>query len=174
MEVVAVQFDIAWEDKAANHRRMESMLEGAGVEPGAYVLLPELADTGFSLNVPAIVDERSTAWAADLARRRRIWVQMGYPAIGPDGMGRNCATIFSPDGETIGTYEKVHPFSYGREVERYAGGGRLLISELDGQPGQPMVCPLICYDLRFPELWRLAASAGAEFFTLGASWPNAR
>ena len=37
-----------------------------------------------------------------------------------------------------------------------------------------MVAPLICYDLRFPELWRLAALAGAEVCTIGASWPDPR
>lgn len=174
MQFVAVQLDIGWEDKAANHRRIESMLDEAGIGEGCYVLLPELADTGFSFNLDRIVDDRSTAWAADLARRRRIWLQMGYPALGAEGMGRNCATIFSPAGEAIGTYEKVHPFSYGREAEHYSGGDRLAVRKLGGVPERPVICPLICYDLRFPELWRPAAAAGAEVFTLGASWPNAR
>jgi len=184
MKVAAVQFDIAWEDKEANHRRIESMLDEAGIGEGCYVLLPELADTGFSFNLDRIVDDRSTAWAADLARRRRIWLQMGHAQVGPDGMGRNCATIFSPAGEAIGTYEKVHPFSYGREAEHYSGGRRLIVRRLAGPPevagmaaGAELpgaVCPLICYDLRFPELWRPAAAAGAEVFTIGASWPNAR
>jgi predicted amidohydrolase len=40
--------------------------------------------------------------------------------------------------------------------------------------GEAAVCPLICYDLRFPELWRVAALAGAEVFTIGASWPEVR
>ena len=40
--------------------------------------------------------------------------------------------------------------------------------------GGAAVCPLVCYDLRFPELWRVAALAGAEVFTIGASWPEAR
>jgi len=176
MQVAAVQYDIAWEDKDANHAIIERMLEEAGIAAGTFVLLPELADTGFSLDVQAIVDDRSTAWGADLARRRRIWLQMGYPALGADGMGRNCATIFSPAGEAIGTYEKVHPFSYGREAEHYSGGERLMVRRLPEAdlPGAGAVCPLICYDLRFPELWRPAAAAGAEIFTLGASWPNTR
>lgn len=174
MKVAAVQLDIAWEDKDVNHRRIESMLDEAAVGEGCYVLLPELADTGFSFNLDRIVDDRSTAWAADLARRRRIWLQMGHAQVGADGMGRNCATIFSPHGEAIGTYEKVHPFSYGREAEHYAGGERLIVRRLADLPDRPAVCPLICYDLRFPELWRPAAAAGAEIFTIGASWPNAR
>ena len=44
MNVALVQFDIAWEDKPANHATIERMLIEAGVEPGAYVLLPELGD----------------------------------------------------------------------------------------------------------------------------------
>ncbi|MHC4422381.1 MAG: nitrilase-related carbon-nitrogen hydrolase, partial [Planctomycetota bacterium] len=52
----------------------------------------------------------------------------------------------------------------------YAGGDTVVVRECDGAA----VCPLICYDLRFPELWRVAAVSGAEVFTIGASWPEPR
>ena len=174
MKVAAVQADIVWEDKPANHRIIESMLDEAAIEPGTFVLLPELADTGFSLDVEKIVDDRSLQWATEFARRRRIWLQMGHPALGPEGKGRNCATIINPAGKAIGTYEKVHPFSYGKEIHRYSGGDHILLRRLHEADGRPVACPLICYDLRFPELWRLAAVGGAELFTIGASWPNPR
>ena len=130
MEIAAVQFDIAWEDKQANHRIIEEMLDDADITPGTFVLLPELSDTGFSLDVERIVDERSMSWAAQLARDRGIWLQMGYPVHWPSGKGRNCATIFNPQGEAIGTYEKVHPFSYGREADHYDGGHHLTARKL--------------------------------------------
>ncbi|MHC4415828.1 MAG: nitrilase-related carbon-nitrogen hydrolase [Planctomycetota bacterium] len=170
MRVAAVQFDIAWENKPANHATVERMLSEAQIEPGTFVVLPELADTGFSFNLDAIVDDRSLAWATGLARRLGIWLQPGFADRGPDGKGRNCAAIISPRGEVVGVYHKVHPFSYGEETEHYAGGDRLLIRPCGGAA----VCPLICYDLRFPELWRIAAAAGAEVFTIGASWPEPR
>jgi predicted amidohydrolase len=175
MRFAAVQFDIAWEDKAANHRAIESMLDDAGVEPGTYVLLPELGDTGFSMNLDRIVDERSIAWAKEQARQRKIYLQAGFARLKSDvdpasPPGRNCAAIISPDGKLLGEYQKVHPFSYGKESRFYGGGDRLLLRRC----GEAVVCPMICYDLRFPELWRLAAIAGAEVFAIGASWPAER
>lgn len=170
MHVAAVQFDIAWEDKPANHKTIEDMLDGVRIEPGTFVLLPELGDTGFSFNLDAIVDEQTLTWAQALARRLGIWLQPGFAERGPDGRGRNCAAIVSPQGEILGTYRKVHPFSYGLESQHYSGGDAAVVRRCP----DAAVSPMICYDLRFPELWRLAALAGAEVFTIGASWPDAR
>lgn len=170
MRVAAVQFDIAWEDKPANHATVEAMLRDAAVAPGTYVLLPELGDTGFSFDLPKIADGKTLPWARTLARELGVWVQPGFAENASDGKGRNCAAIVSPQGEILGIYRKVHPFSYGRESKHYSGGDRILIRDCEGAA----VCPMICYDLRFPELWRAATLAGAEIFTIGASWPEAR
>jgi omega-amidase len=174
MRFAVAQFDIAWEDKAANHAIIEPMLDEAvadgRITAGDFVLLPELGDTGFSFNLDTIIDERTLPWASKLAKRLGIWLQPGYAERGDDGKGRNCAAIISPDGAVLGVYRKVHPFSYSREIEHFTGGHELLIRRC----GEAMVCPLICYDLRFPELFRHAAVAGAEVFTIGASWPSTR
>jgi omega-amidase len=170
VRVAAIQFDIAWEDKPANHETIERMLDEAGTAAGTFVVLPELGDTGFSFNLDAIVDDRTLPWATDLARRREVWLQAGYAERGPDGRGRNCAAIIDPSGAVRGVYRKVHPFSYSEEPEHYAGGDEVIVRRC----AEVLVCPLICYDLRFPELWRLAARAGTEVFTIGASWPAVR
>ena len=170
MRVAAVQFDIAWEDKPANHTTIERLLREADVQPGTFVVLPELGDTGFSFDLEKIVNEQSLAWARSLARSLGIWLQPGFAERPTDGRGRNCAAIISPQGEILGIYRKIHPFSYGREGQHYGGGDRIVIRECEGAA----VCPVICYDLRFPELWRTAASAGAEVFTLAANWPETR
>jgi predicted amidohydrolase len=170
VRVAAVQTDIAWEDKPANHETIERMLGEAGIAPGTFVLLPELSDTGFSFNLDAIVDDRTLPWASDLARRLEIWLQAGYAERGPDGRGRNCAAIIDPQGAVRGVYRKVHPFTYSDEPKYYTGGDQVIVR---GCP-EVRVCPLICYDLRFPELWRIAARAGTEVYTIGASWPASR
>ncbi|HRP62785.1 MAG TPA: nitrilase-related carbon-nitrogen hydrolase [Phycisphaerales bacterium] len=172
MRFAAVQFDIVWENKPANHAIVERMIDEAqpAIPRGAFVLLPELGDTGFSFNLDRIVDDRSLTWARELARTRSIWLQHGFAQRGEDQRGRNCAAIIAPTGDVIGHYEKVHPFSFGREVEHYTGGDHQLIARC----GEMTVCPAICYDLRFPELWRLGALGGAQAFTIGASWPAAR
>jgi predicted amidohydrolase len=175
VHVAAVQLDISWENKPANHRRIEEMIDAAALPEGAFVVLPEMGDTGFSFDLEAIADERSVAWGCDLARRRALWIQIGDARRGPDGRGRNRATIVDPEGRVQATYEKVHPFSFGRESQHFTGGNHLVVQ----QCGDAIMCPLICYDLRFPELWRLAvagdgAAAPAEVFAIGASWPAAR
>lgn len=170
MQFAAVQFDITWEDKAANHARIERMLDEAAIAPGTFVLLPELGDTGFSFNLKTIVDDRSMQWAKQCAKQRNIWLQHGFAEIGPDGKGRNCAAVITPQGDVAGVYRKVHPFTFSREAEHYGGGNELIIRECE----TATVCPQICYDLRFPELWRLGAMSGAEVYTIGASWPAAR
>ena len=171
MQVALLQYDIAWEDKAANHRRMEGLLGEAGLAPGAFVLLPELSDTGFSMNLEGITGDggRSVAWARDLARTHGWTVQMGHAEAGPDGLGRNCATIVTPEGEAA-TYIKVHPVGLMAEGRHYAAGHHLLLTRV----AELEVAPLICYDLRFPELFRLASVAGAELFSVGACWPIQR
>jgi omega-amidase len=180
MHVAAVQFDIVWEDKAANHAMVQGMISDLAppLSPQSFVLLPELGDTGFSMNLDRIVDDQSLAWATQLAKNVPAFVQHGFArreatrgqSPKPLPQGRNCAAIISPQGEMLGEYQKIHPFSYGKESQFYFGGDHLAIVTC----GQARICPLICYDLRFPELWRLAAQAGAEVFTIGASWPAAR
>ena len=176
MRFAAIQFNIVWEDKPANHAIVEKIVQAAAVPPGAFVLLPELGDTGFSMNLDRIVDDASLKWAAEFAARNRFFVQHGFAqrenasGDGAPPQGRNCAAIIGPDGTVLGEYQKVHPFSYGKESQFYSGGDHLTLV----RSGDAVVCPMICYDLRFPELWRLAANAGAEVFTIGASWPAAR
>ena len=80
MRVAAVQFDIVWQDKQANHRIIEDMLASADIERDTYVLLPELGDTGFSFDLDKIVDDQTLPWAQRLAQRLGIWLQPGFAA----------------------------------------------------------------------------------------------
>ncbi len=170
MQVSIVQYDISWEDKIASQAYMNAMLDASPPHEDGFVLVPELCDVGFSMNLDAIVDGQTEEWARQRALRDRTWIQYGFADRDEDGRGLNCATIATPSGTLHDTYTKVHPFSHGLESRHYAGGGRLVLVEV----GDLLVCPLICYDLRFPELWRLARRAGAQAFAIGASWPAVR
>lgn len=170
MQVTIVQYDIAWEDKTGSQQRMNAMLDAAPPDEQGFVLVPELCDVGFSMNLETIVDDRTATWARERAMRDHSWVQYGHAQLDADGHGLNCATVVDPMGTVHGTYRKVHPFSHGRESRHYVAGRELLLVDIGGL----LVCPLICYDLRFPELWRLARQAGAEAFAIGASWPSTR
>ncbi len=170
------QYDIAWEDRERNFERVRTLAGSAGVEPGDLVLLPEMFDSGFSLRVEVTNDDdgRSQAFVAELASELRATVQAGLTRTAEGGMGRNRAIVFDPQASLISQYDKVHPFSYGREGERFEGGSEVGIYDWSREGAHLRVCPVICYDLRFPELFRRGLSKGAELFAIGANWPDAR
>lgn len=180
MRAHLVQMDIAWEDQPANRRKVEALLAGAATCPGDLVVLPEMFDTGFSFNLEVTADreDRTLGFLCNLARSRRLTVHGSRTIVGADGRGRNRATVVGPDGSVLCEYDKVHPFSLGTpsEAERFApGDGVVTYPWLDAGGGAlTVVCPAICYDLRFPELFRLGMLGGAEVFAIGSNWPRNR
>lgn len=175
-QIYAVQFDIVWEDKNANHELVESLLEQAAPSAGSLILLPELFDVGFSMNVDKLseqaTDNASENWCAAIAKSRKLYIQGAsinkYPA---EQKAVNCAAVYNPDGQMICRYEKIFPFTAGAEGKYYQSGTEIKTYQWNGLT----VCPFICYDLRFPELWRIAVlDYKVEIFTIGASWPAIR
>jgi predicted amidohydrolase len=173
MQVVACQLDLVWEDKAATHERVRKLLSTASIEPGALVILPEMFATGFSMHVDAIVeaaDGPTHTFLAGLAREYRSYVLGGVVTRASDGRGHNDAVVFGPDGTLVTRYAKMHPFSYGDETRHYQAGDSIELFDW----GAFRVAPFVCYDLRFPELFRRAVRAGAEVFVVIANWPEPR
>lgn len=175
-----VQSDIVWEGRRANFDLIERMLaEAAGsIHAGDLVVLPELFDTGFSFNLPVTADRdgATLGFIRSLARKLRVTVQGSRTVIGPDGRGRNRCSVADPSGVLVCEYDKIHPFSFGRETEFFSGGEGVRVFAIEaGSPADAtVVCPAICYDLRFPELFRHGMRLGAEVFALGANWPAPR
>ena len=165
------QYDIAWEDPAANFDAVRGMAAGAGIARGDLVVLPEMYATGFSLNVETTADEEGAqaSFLRELAVEHGATVVGGITVRGKE-KARNRALVFGPGGEALASYDKVHPFSFGREHEVFEGGDGVSLFEWGGL----RVCPVVCYDLRFPELFRLGLDGGAEAFVVIANWPSAR
>ena len=171
MKVVACQFAIAWENPEANFDTVTRLLESTDVEPGSLIVLPEMFATGFSMNVARIANNPQVRpFLAETARRYQSWLVGGYVAQAPDGRGLNQALVYDPQGVEIGSYDKVHPFSYAGEDKVYAAGQSLQVVSVAGFK----LCPLVCYDLRFPELFRAATVKGADLFVVIANWPEPR
>jgi omega-amidase len=173
MQVIGVQLDVQWEDKATSIDRARRLIERARPERGALVVLPEMYSTGFSMNVKAIAEgaERvGERLLESVAREYGAYVLGGVVNIGADGKGRNQAVVYSPDGREVCRYDKCYPFTMGREGEHYAAGDRVELFEWNGMK----VAPLVCYDLRFPEPFREAVRRGAQAFVVIASWPSYR
>ncbi len=171
-----VQADSAWEDRAENCRRITAMLEAARPSPGSLVVLPEMFDTGFSfkLDITADRDGATLAYLQATSKRFNVTLHGSRSIIGPDSRGRNRATITGPTGSILAEYDKIHPFSFGRESEFFSGGDRVVTYPWSDGTDTTTVCPAICYDLRFPELFRKGMLAGAEVFAVGANWPAPR
>ena len=92
-----------------------------------------------------------------------------YPSV-PVYRGRNQAVAFNPNGERVCGYTKMRLFTPAGESEHYDRGLDVEVFDWSGMKASP----LICYDLRFPELFRLAAGRGAELFAVIANWPKCR
>ena len=120
MQVACCQFDIAWEDKPANFRKVAAMVRGADLAPGTLLVLPEMFATGFSMNAAALnepVTGETASFLSTLASGHRIYVLGGVAVRGPDGKPRNESLVFDPHGAPVARYAKAYPFSPGREGE---------------------------------------------------------
>jgi predicted amidohydrolase len=173
MQVVGVQLDIAWEDKPTSFERVRALVSGAAIEPGALVVLPEMFATGFSMHVGTIAeaaDGPTHQFLAELARQLRSTVIGGVVTRSADGRGRNEAVVFSAEGELVCRYCKLHPFSYAGETKHYQAGDEVKLFAWHDLT----VAPTVCYDLRFPEIYRRAVRRGAKLLVVIANWPEPR
>jgi predicted amidohydrolase len=202
MRVACVQYDIAWHDKPANFAKVRSLLAAAGgCEPGGLIVLPEMFSTGFSMDLQATAEGQfrpaesflpkagvgggaaarlgpAEVFLAELARHYGCHVLGGVVNVTADGLGRNEAVLFGPAGQEIMRYAKMHPFSYAGEKQYFSPGNSPVVADLaccePGRQGPARLSGFICYDLRFPEVFRSAAMAGAEVLAVIANWPASR
>ncbi len=173
MHVIAIQLDIQWENREATYARVRRLLESVAVPVNSLVVLPEMFDVGFSFNSTATDPGSSSAsekFCRDLAVRHSCAVLAGVVARTNDGRLANEAVAFGPTGAELVRYRKRQPFSLAGEHVQHVAGDSFAVFEWQGV----RVSPLICYDLRFPELFRPAAIAGVQMFVVVANWPMAR
>ncbi|MEI6235205.1 MAG: nitrilase-related carbon-nitrogen hydrolase [Planctomycetota bacterium] len=174
MKIALCQFDIAWENKVVNHSRVNALLEGASnLTRDALIVLPEMFSTGFSMDVEKNCegDARVTeTFMYETALRFNSYVMGGVINRAPDGRGRNESLTFGPDGNEVARYAKMQPFTLSGELACYAPGDGLKLFDCQGM----RVAPFVCYDLRFPELFRHATQLGAQLLVDIANWPVTR
>ena len=168
--VVLVQADLTWEDPTANLKNLDAMLSDITLQPSDVVVLPEMFPTGFSMNAETIATSRDgpvVEWMRRVAASRKVHV-LGSHAENENGRIFNAAVVVAPDGMVQGAYRKIHLFQ--DEQNHYSSGDKLLLVQLCGVTA----AVFICYDLRFPELFRAASTHGAQLFFVVASWPAVR
>lgn len=173
MKLYAVQHDILWEDKPTNFARVSSMLAQASPVPGSLIVLEEMFATGFTKNLSASREPaagETESFLRDLALRYQCCVIGGLVGCGAGDKGRNESLAIAPDGTELARYVKMQPFSAGDEHLVHEAGHRVVTFEFGGFK----IAPLVCYDLRFPELAREAVQQGADLIIYIASWPIKR
>jgi predicted amidohydrolase len=178
LPVALVQLD-ATDDVATNIRCATDLVSEAAAGGARLVALPEYLqyrgdDEGFRASARPIPGEHSAAFAT-VARAHGIWVLVGSLAetSGDPARPHNTSVLIGPDGAITATYRKVHLFDVAvdagpvdTESARVAPGDRLVTADVDGVT----VGLSICYDVRFPELYRALSLAGAQVLTVPANF----
>jgi predicted amidohydrolase len=130
-------------------------------------------DTGFSMNISAISENEKGETFRTLsgfAKKYGLNAIAGFAAKTPGRKkARNLAVAFDRNGSYIATYTKMHPFSFGKEDKYFSAGNARVIFHIEDVPASLF----ICYDLRFPEIFRDVSRAVRMIFVL-ANWPASR
>lgn len=163
-----------------NAADMERLIREAAAQGATYVQTPEM--TGALLRdkearaASFVSEDRDlvVSTARRLASELGIFLHIGSTAIlRADGKIANRALLFSPEGKTLASYDKIHMFDVDldngeswRESAAYEPGTNAVVSEVNGAK----LGFAVCYDLRFPQLFRSEALAGAEILTVPAAF----
>lgn len=170
MKAALCQFQIEYEAKAQNLHRAEQMIENAAAERAEIIFFPEMSFTGFSMNVMLIGESggETLHLMQEYARKYHIAVGFGWVKRNGD-KGENHYTVVNNTGAVLADYIKIHPFSFSGEDNYYIAGSKTAVFPYSGHT----FGLFICYDLRFPEIFRAAASE-ADVMIVAANWPEKR
>lgn len=172
------QMDCQLGDPAANFAVAAGLAAEAARRGSDLLLLPELWSTAYALDraaelaAPLANGPEDGGWFgrfAALAQEHSIWLA-GSLLEARAGRFYNCLALYGPDGRLRAAYRKVHLFRLMQEEQYLAPGEAPVTVDLPwGRAGLS-----ICYDLRFPELFRGYALAGARLMLVPAEWPHPR
>lgn len=172
LKVTTVQTSLFWEDVAKNLAHFSALVKD--VEGTDIIILPEMFTTGFSMQAEDLAKQNAgvvSDWLKQLAAEKKA-VVMGSTITEDAGKYYNRLHVALPDGQLL-HYNKRHLFSLSDEHKHYTGGTEKLIFEYKGWK----ICPLVCYDLRFP-VWsrNRKTEAGYDYDLLiyVANWPERR
>jgi omega-amidase len=166
------QLASSWEDPGASLTRARSCIRKAAATGASLVCFPEQFATGWDPSSHAFVQKIE----GEIITTLRILAQKyGIAIVGSlresyDPLPRNTAIVIDNRGELIARYAKCHLFTPGGEERHYFPGNDITIFRIGD-----LVCGLgICYDLRFPPLFRAYARRGVQVVIIPAAWPASR
>jgi omega-amidase len=175
MKVSIVQTHLFWEDREKNLKHFDSLLSTIK-EQNDLIVLPEMFTTGFTMNPRKLAEPangESLTWLKQKAKEKQA-VITGSVAVHEQGKFFNRLYWVEPNGE-FGIYDKRHLFRMAKEDQHYTAGEKKIIRKI----GHWNICPLICYDLRFPVWSRNHFDKDQETWQYDvliyvANWPEIR
>lgn len=168
LRVTLIQTELFWEDKTANLQNFTQILERL---PDAtdLIILPEMFNSGFTMHPERVAETEegdTVTWLKTMAGKFQAAIT-GSLVIEENNNYYNRLFFVFPDG-SFQTYDKKHTFTLAGEHKSYASGEeRLLVTYKDWK-----ICPLICYDLRFPVWARNTEEYDVLLYV--ANWPRPR
>ena len=168
MKVSLIQSVLVWENPEANRNHFEQEINEIHNDVD-LIVLPEMFTSGFTMNPAAVAETmqgETVTWLQTLAKARNCAIT-GSLVIAENDTFYNRLVFVFPSGE-IQYYDKRHLFTLAGEDKVYTRGNQKMIIEYMGWK----ICPLICYDLRFPAFSRYADDYDLLIYV--ASWPKVR
>ncbi len=175
LRVALGEYDIGWHDPDTSLDRAARIVTEAATRGARLVVLPEMCTSGFTMDVDNFAEAlcgEHVSRLAGMAGSNNVWLIAGVPMRAPDRSGpvaRNGALVFAPTGVLSASYYKQRLFAFADEHRVYQAGHEPVVIDIEGV----RVSPFICYDLRFPELFRRVATK-VDLMVVIASWPAAR
>lgn len=168
MKVALVQSSIVWEDPKSNRNFYEEKIN-AITEQVDLIVLPEMFTTGFTMNPSAVAETMqgdTMQWLQSLAKAKKCAITGSLIIKEGENFFNRLVFVF-PNGE-LQFYDKRHLFTLAGEDKVYTSGKEKLIVDYLGWK----ICPLVCYDLRFPVFARNTENYDLLLYV--ANWPKPR
>ena len=169
LKVTLIQTNLYWEEPTANLAMLEEKIFSIA-EPTDLIILPEMFTSGFTMNAKKVGEHMNlltTRWMKQMAAQTGAVITGSFIAKENKNFYNRLLWV-SPEGE-VDTYDKRHLFRMGEENQVFTGGQSKLIKEIKGWK----ICPLICYDLRFP-VWSRNTNLAYDVLLYVANWPQVR
>ena len=166
MKIALIQAPLLWENPIQNRKYFEDKINSIR-DKIDLIVLPEMFTSGFTINPKAVAETmqgETVSWLLALAKAKNTAIT-GSLVIQENGNFFNRLVFVVPSGE-IKTYDKKHLFTLAGEDKTYTSGTEKMLIEYQGFK----ICPLICYDLRFPVFARNTEDYDVLIYV--ANWPK--
>lgn len=170
LKITTIQTHLLWEDVNANIAHIDQKVNLLS-EQTDIIVLPEMFTTGFTMNPLKLAEEhggKGLQWMIEKAKEKQC-VVTGSISVNHNSNYFNRLYWVKPEG-TYEYYDKRHLFRMGNEHQHYTAGDKKLIIDYKGWK----ICPLVCYDLRFPVWSRNTKDNTYDVLIYVANWPEVR